>query len=66
MLLLRPELWAERSGILFGTQFDFRKERIRERRTFLDLTGAYENVSIDILCRELKKERSPIPLVFLL
>jgi hypothetical protein len=33
---------------------------------FLDITEAYDNVLIDILCRELKKERVPIPLVFLL
>jgi hypothetical protein len=33
---------------------------------FLDITGAYDNDLIDILCRELKKEGVPIPLVFLL
>jgi hypothetical protein len=33
---------------------------------FLDITGAYDNVLIDILCRELKKRGVPVPLVFLL
>jgi hypothetical protein len=33
---------------------------------FLDITGAYDNVLIDILCRELNKERISTPLVFLL
>jgi hypothetical protein len=32
----------------------------------LEIKGAYDNVLIDILCRELKKEGIPIPLVFLL
>jgi hypothetical protein len=32
----------------------------------LDITGTYDNVLIDILCRELKKEGVPVPLVFLL
>jgi hypothetical protein len=32
----------------------------------LDITGAYDNVLIDILCRELKKEGFPVPLVFFL
>jgi hypothetical protein len=33
---------------------------------FLDITGAYDNVLIDIFCRELRKEGVPIPLVLLL
>jgi hypothetical protein len=33
---------------------------------FLNITRAYDNVLIDILCQELKKERMPIPFVFLL
>jgi hypothetical protein len=31
---------------------------------FLDITGAYDNVWMDILCRELKKERVAITLVW--
>jgi hypothetical protein len=66
MLLLRLELWAEGSKILSGTQFGFRKGRettdcvavlTAEVKTvlaaFLDIAGAYDNVLIDILCREL-------------
>jgi hypothetical protein len=33
---------------------------------FLDITEAYNNVLIDILCREFKKEGVSIPLVFVL
>jgi hypothetical protein len=86
MLLLILELWAEKSRIISGTQFGFRKGRgtteclavlTTEARIashlknqvlveFLDITGAYDSVLIDILCRELKKEAIPILLVFLL
>jgi hypothetical protein len=77
---------SEKSGILSGTQFGFRKGEgttnclavlTTEVKTafhlknqvlaaFLDITRAYDNVLIDILCREHKKEEVPIPLVFLL
>jgi hypothetical protein len=76
MLLLRLELWAEKSGILSGTQFGLRKGKgttdclaVLKNQVlvaFLDITGAYENVLIDILCRELKKEGVPVLLVFFL
>jgi hypothetical protein len=66
MLLLRLELWAEKSGILSGAQFGFRKGKGTTIAAFLDITGAYDNILIDILCRELKKEGIPIRLVFLL
>jgi hypothetical protein len=76
MLLLRLELWAEKSGVLSGTQFGFRKGKgttdclaVLKNQVlvaFLDITGAYDNVLIDILCRELKKEGVPVPLVFFL
>jgi hypothetical protein len=57
MLILRLELWAEKSG----TQFGFRTAFHQVLAAFLDISVAYDNVLRDILCRELK-----IPLVFLL
>jgi hypothetical protein len=79
MLLLRLELWAERSGILSKTQFGFRKGKgstdylsvlTTEVKTafhlknqvlaaFLDITGAQDNVLMDILCWKLKKKGVP-------
>jgi hypothetical protein len=76
MLLLRLDLWAEKSGKLSGTQFGFRKGKgttdclaVLKNQVlvaFLDITGAYDNVLIHILCREHKKEGVPVPLVFFL
>jgi hypothetical protein len=83
---VRLELWAEKLGILSGTQFGLRKDKETtdclavlpiEVKTafilnnhvlaaFLDITGTYDNVLIDILCRELNKEGIPILLVFFL
>jgi purine nucleoside phosphorylase len=37
-----------------------------KNQAFLDMTEAYDNVLIDILCQELKKEGVSIPLVFFL
>jgi hypothetical protein len=46
MLLLRHELWAEKSEILTGTQFSFRK-------------GKRTTDCLAVLCRELKKVLVP-------
>jgi hypothetical protein len=39
---------------------------VKTSAAFLDIKGAYDNVLIDILWQELKKEGVPIPLVFLM
>jgi hypothetical protein len=47
----------------FKTAFHLKNQALA---AFLDIIGAYDNVLIDILCRELKKEGITILLVFLL
>jgi hypothetical protein len=83
MICTRLDFWAEKNGILFSTQYGFRKGRgnrdclallttdistsleMKEQTVaaFLDVSGAYDNVLIDVLCRVMLDKELPVGLV---